>query len=319
MASGLLCTNLANGTERNHEPTERVSQAALRGHARRHVRVARRALRVRAADERRGPEVRADRGPGRLRGQDRDARRRPLPLRRRRRGRARDHPPPGAAGIVAHDDTHLWLVRQPREAIGDPDFLEIPAGRLDQRGRVAASGRAARTGRGDRQGASPWERITSSTCRARHHRRGVHLFHATGLSRRAGRRRGRAHRDRPWPLDDLDGALAATRDAKTIIGLRRCCRAADRAARACCARPAGEARRGAARSTAPWPSHARQRPAIRLERPGARLPRLPRVRARAVAQHARGVPLGSPAVRRVPGPPRHRRPHRRARAISRRS
>jgi tripeptide aminopeptidase len=31
VAAGLLCTNLANGTERNHEPTERVSQASLQG------------------------------------------------------------------------------------------------------------------------------------------------------------------------------------------------------------------------------------------------------------------------------------------------
>ena len=30
-ARGLPCTNLANGTERNHEPGERVSQAALEG------------------------------------------------------------------------------------------------------------------------------------------------------------------------------------------------------------------------------------------------------------------------------------------------
>ncbi len=30
-AGGLPCTNLANGTERNHEPTERVSQSALEG------------------------------------------------------------------------------------------------------------------------------------------------------------------------------------------------------------------------------------------------------------------------------------------------
>ncbi|MEA2383947.1 MAG: tripeptide aminopeptidase [Solirubrobacteraceae bacterium] len=30
-ATGLLCTNLANGTERNHESTERVSQASLQG------------------------------------------------------------------------------------------------------------------------------------------------------------------------------------------------------------------------------------------------------------------------------------------------
>jgi tripeptide aminopeptidase len=31
VAGGILCTNLANGTERNHEATERVSQASLHG------------------------------------------------------------------------------------------------------------------------------------------------------------------------------------------------------------------------------------------------------------------------------------------------
>jgi tripeptide aminopeptidase len=30
-AAGLLCTNLANGSERNHESTERLSQASLQG------------------------------------------------------------------------------------------------------------------------------------------------------------------------------------------------------------------------------------------------------------------------------------------------
>src|SRR3954471_20597803 len=38
---------------------------------------------------------------------------------------------PGAVGIVAHDDEHVWMVRQPREAIGATDLLEIPAGKLD--------------------------------------------------------------------------------------------------------------------------------------------------------------------------------------------
>ena len=37
----------------------------------------------------------------------------------------------GAVAVVAHDDSHLWLVRQPRESVGDPDLLELPAGRLD--------------------------------------------------------------------------------------------------------------------------------------------------------------------------------------------
>jgi tripeptide aminopeptidase len=31
VAGGVVCTNLANGTERNHEPSERVSQASLQG------------------------------------------------------------------------------------------------------------------------------------------------------------------------------------------------------------------------------------------------------------------------------------------------
>ena len=30
-AAGFSCTNLANGTQNNHEPSERVSQAALEG------------------------------------------------------------------------------------------------------------------------------------------------------------------------------------------------------------------------------------------------------------------------------------------------
>src|SRR5688500_9604467 len=38
---------------------------------------------------------------------------------------------PGAVGVVAHDGERIWLVRQPREAIGSPDLLEIPAGKLD--------------------------------------------------------------------------------------------------------------------------------------------------------------------------------------------
>jgi len=49
----------------------------------------------------------------------------------------------------------------------------------------------------------------------------VHVFHATGLSDRgaASDENERIEIVR-WPLDDLDGALAATRDAKTIIGLQ---------------------------------------------------------------------------------------------------
>jgi ADP-ribose pyrophosphatase len=48
----------------------------------------------------------------------------------------------------------------------------------------------------------------------------VHVFYATGLSDRAAEtdENERIEVVR-WPLDDLDGAIAATRDAKSLIGL----------------------------------------------------------------------------------------------------
>jgi ADP-ribose pyrophosphatase len=41
---------------------------------------------------------------------------------------------PGSVAILAHDDRFVYLVRQPREAVGDDGLLEIPAGTLDVEG-----------------------------------------------------------------------------------------------------------------------------------------------------------------------------------------
>ena len=49
---------------------------------------------------------------------------------------------PGSVAIVAHDGERLWLVRQPREATGDSDLLELPAGKLDEAGEDRARVRA---------------------------------------------------------------------------------------------------------------------------------------------------------------------------------
>jgi 8-oxo-dGTP pyrophosphatase MutT (NUDIX family) len=127
----------------------------------------------------------------------------------------------GAAGIVVHDDTHLWLVRQPREAIGDPDFLEIPAGRLDQKGESPLEAAQRELAEEIGKAASRWERITSYVSSAGMSDEVVHLFHATGLSdREATAEENERIEIVRWPLADLDGALAATRDSKTIIGLQ---------------------------------------------------------------------------------------------------
>jgi 8-oxo-dGTP pyrophosphatase MutT (NUDIX family) len=127
----------------------------------------------------------------------------------------------GAVAVVAHDDSHLYLVRQPREALDDPDFLEIPAGRLDQEGEEPLEAAQRELAEEIGKAASRWERITSYVSSAGMSDEVVHVFHATGLTDRSAEsdENERIEIVR-WPLADLAGALAATRDAKSIIGLQ---------------------------------------------------------------------------------------------------
>jgi 8-oxo-dGTP pyrophosphatase MutT (NUDIX family) len=126
----------------------------------------------------------------------------------------------GAAGVVAHDDTHLYLVRQPREAVDDPDFLEIPAGRLDQEGESPLQAAQRELAEEIGKAAERWERITTYVSSAGMSDELVHVFHATGLSDRdADTEENERIEIVRWPLSDLDGAIASTRDSKTLIGL----------------------------------------------------------------------------------------------------
>jgi ADP-ribose pyrophosphatase len=126
----------------------------------------------------------------------------------------------GAAAIVAHDDAHVWLVRQPREAVDDPDFLEIPAGRLDQEGESPLEAAQRELAEEIGKAAERWETVLSYVSSAGMSDEVVHIFHATGLSdRSADAEENERIEIVRWPLDDLDGAIAATRDAKTLIAL----------------------------------------------------------------------------------------------------
>jgi 8-oxo-dGTP pyrophosphatase MutT (NUDIX family) len=126
----------------------------------------------------------------------------------------------GAAGIVAHDDTDLYLVRQPREALDDPDFLEIPAGRLDKDGESPLEAAKRELAEEIGKAAEHWQDVTSYVSSAGISDEVVHVFYATGLSDRdADADENERIEIVRWPLEDLDGAIAATRDAKSLIGL----------------------------------------------------------------------------------------------------
>jgi 8-oxo-dGTP pyrophosphatase MutT (NUDIX family) len=128
---------------------------------------------------------------------------------------------PGAVGVVAIDDEHVWLVRQPREAADDPDMLEIPAGKLDEEGEEPLETGQRELAEEIGKGAEHWEHLTTFFTSVGILDEQVHVYLATGL--RDETAEPPDHNERievvRWPLDDLDGAIEQTRDSKTIVGL----------------------------------------------------------------------------------------------------
>jgi ADP-ribose pyrophosphatase len=124
-----------------------------------------------------------------------------------------------AAAIVAYDDAHVWLVRQPREAILQYT-LELPAGKLEDGESPLQCARRELTEEIGCE-AEHWEEIETYHPSSGYTDEAVHLFVATGLRERdADPDAGERIEVVPWPLSDIDAAIAATNDAKTLIGLQ---------------------------------------------------------------------------------------------------
>jgi 8-oxo-dGTP pyrophosphatase MutT (NUDIX family) len=126
----------------------------------------------------------------------------------------------GAVAMVAYDEREVWLVRQPREAVGEAHLLEIPAGRLDVAGEPPLEAAQRELAEEIGRGAKRWEPIVTYYTGAGFTDERVHLFAATELYE-AHAESGENERIElvPWPLDRLDEAIAECRDAKTLIGL----------------------------------------------------------------------------------------------------
>jgi 8-oxo-dGTP pyrophosphatase MutT (NUDIX family) len=127
---------------------------------------------------------------------------------------------PGSVGIVAHDGRHVWLVRQPREATGDPDLLELPAGKLDEEGESPLDCGKRELAEEIGKAAGHWEHLKTYVSSAGFTSEKVHLFLATGLRDEPGKEIEDERIDiESRPLADLDAVIEECRDAKTLIGL----------------------------------------------------------------------------------------------------
>ncbi len=127
---------------------------------------------------------------------------------------------PGAVATIPLEDDHVWLVVQPRQAVGEPDMLEIPAGKLDKPGEALEANAQRELAEEVGKRAERFEHLKSffTSCGVMDEE--IHIFLATGLSD--------AHADGeederievvPWPLERLDEAIARSKDSKTLIGL----------------------------------------------------------------------------------------------------
>jgi ADP-ribose pyrophosphatase len=128
---------------------------------------------------------------------------------------------PGAVGIVAHDGESVYLIRQPREPVGSPDLLEVPAGKLDEQGESPLESAKRELAEEIGKAADDWVSLGSFFTSPGITDEEVHLFLATGLR----------DVDKPaveederielcvHPLADLDALIDQAHDSKTLIGL----------------------------------------------------------------------------------------------------
>jgi 8-oxo-dGTP pyrophosphatase MutT (NUDIX family) len=126
----------------------------------------------------------------------------------------------GAVGVVAHDDQHLYLVRQPREAVGEPDVLELPAGKLDEEGEEPLDTAKRELAEEIGKAAEHWEHLSTIYTSPGFSDEQVYIYLATGLSDRKAEIEENERIDIvEHPLSELDALIDEATDSKTLVGL----------------------------------------------------------------------------------------------------
>jgi 8-oxo-dGTP pyrophosphatase MutT (NUDIX family) len=127
---------------------------------------------------------------------------------------------PGAVAMVAHDERRLYLVRQPREAVGEEALLELPAGKLDLPGESPIECAKRELGEEVGKAASNWRELKRLYTSPGFADEQVIVYLATGLEDVDAAPDAEERLEVvAWPLEDLDRAIDQCADAKSLIGL----------------------------------------------------------------------------------------------------
>ena len=126
-----------------------------------------------------------------------------------------------AVTVIAYDDEVVYLVRQPREAVGEPALLELPAGKLDVEGESSLECAQRELVEEIGYSARDWRELKRFYPTPGLAREAMTLFLATGLERVDDHEPDPEERIEVvrWPLGEIDGAIAECVDAKSLVGL----------------------------------------------------------------------------------------------------
>jgi 8-oxo-dGTP pyrophosphatase MutT (NUDIX family) len=127
---------------------------------------------------------------------------------------------PGAVAIIAHDDLHIYLVRQPREAVGEEALLELPAGKLDVPGESPLECGKRELAEEIGKGASEWRELKRFYTSPGFSEEEVIVYVATDLHDASAEAEEEERLEVvAWPLAELDRAIAECRDSKSLVGM----------------------------------------------------------------------------------------------------
>jgi 8-oxo-dGTP pyrophosphatase MutT (NUDIX family) len=127
---------------------------------------------------------------------------------------------PGAVAVLAHDGERLFMVRQPREAVGVSDLLELPAGKLDEEGESALDTAKRELAEEIGKGARSWTHLKTFYTSPGFTDEACHVYLATDLYDESAEADENERIEVVGvPLAELDGAIESCEDAKSLIGL----------------------------------------------------------------------------------------------------
>ena len=127
---------------------------------------------------------------------------------------------PGAVTVLPFDGERIWMVRQPREPVGQQSLLELPAGKLDREGEEPEQTARRELAEEIGKGARSWKHLVSFYNSPGLLEEENHLFLAEDLHDESlDSEENERIEIVQLSIERLDEAIPRLRDAKTLIGL----------------------------------------------------------------------------------------------------